>query len=189
MPLAGWISLFSVSFFPGTGKRSPRQHQAARLAQDLPVLHPPCSVTSSTPPCTRPACPPKAVSFTTMVLGSEARHECVCPSLSRPGPRAISSPIWRPRPGTQWPQVSRWVPEGPGRPGGWTKAVGEGVALDDLMQGHDPCSGGGRCGLVLGDRQPQPLSLPSLSAGRPAWPRLLHAGLQAPGKGSLLPPP
>lgn len=25
----------------------------------------------------------------------------------------------------------RWVPESPGRPGGWMEAVGEGVALDD----------------------------------------------------------
>lgn len=118
------------------------------------MLHPLCSVTSR-PPGTRPVCPPQAVSLTRMVLGSEAHHECVCPSSSRPGLRAISSPIWRPRPGAQWPQVSRWVPEGPGRPGGWIKAVGEGVALDDLMQGRDPCSGWGRCGLVLGDRQPR----------------------------------
>lgn len=87
----------------------------------------------------------------------------VCPSSSRPGLRAISSPIWRPRPGAQWPQVSRWVPEGPGRPGGWIKAVGEAVALDDLMQGRDPCSGWGRCGLVLGDRQPRSASVSALA--------------------------
>lgn len=122
-----------------------------------------------------------------VVLGSEARHECVCPSSSRPGPGAISSPIWRPRSGIQWPQVSRWVPKGPGRPGGWIKAVGEGVALDDLMRGDDPCSGGETCGLGLGTDSLSLCLCPRSVLDAGVRPRLMHARLQAPEKGSLLP--
>lgn len=191
-----WLDLtvfFAVRFLPGSRKWSPRR--AAVSPPGSPktcpcgascVLHPPCSVTGR-PPGTRPACPPNGVSFTTVVLGSEARHECVCPSSSRPGPGAISSPIWRPRSGIQWPQVSRWVPKGPGRPGGWIKAVGEGVALDDLMRGDDPCSGGERCGLGLGTDSLSLCLCPRSVLDAGVRPRLMHARLQAPEKGSFLP--
>lgn len=191
-----WLDLtvfFAVRFLPGSRKWSPRRAAVGRPGSPKTcpcgascVLHPPCSVTGR-PPGTRPACPPNGVSFTTVVLGSEARHECVCPSSSRPGPGAISSPIWRPRSGIQWPQVSRWVPKGPGRPGGWIKAVGEGVALDDLMRGDDPCSGGERCGLGLGTDSLSLCLCPRSVLDAGVRPRLMHARLQAPEKGSLLP--